>query len=88
MKLTACVHCPVNNPEEYVIFANDMTCYGYVLIQKVEFDFPEPNRDLVASECIHALNDKKAAVYKECEERVANLNEQIDKLLALPYKGN
>jgi hypothetical protein len=68
----------------YSVHSCDMSDYGYFIISEVELEVPELSLEMLRK-LVHAgLMKKKAKVLAEAWVQAQTLQDQADKLLALP----
>lgn len=72
----------------YVFFCSDMTKHSpdRALIREMEVEVEIPDNFNPAPQQIEALRSKKREVLAETEVKVQNLDEQIQRLLAIEFK--
>ena len=70
----------------YAIFPFDMTKNGYTLVKEIEVEFDEPGYKDVVAGTVQAMREKQAELRDEVNTKVANIEEQIQRLLCIENK--
>lgn len=93
MKVTAQAHLhwrtSYTHPEGmFTFFENDMSICGpeYVCIRKVEMEVDVPDDFDPRPAQIDALRKEKTKILAEAQARANNIEEQVQRLLAIEYK--
>lgn len=68
----------------YSLFQNDMTEYGYVLLQEVEIDFEVPSAEELTVRQVEALKKKLEATRTAHYAEQRAIVDEIEELLCLP----
>lgn len=82
----------LTNPEEagrnnawYTAYSGDMAGNGWHKVCDHDIEFEEPTATEVARDMVPILRAKKAAIRVRAEEHCADLEQQIQNLLAITY---
>jgi hypothetical protein len=68
----------------YSVYGCDMSDYGYFIISEVELEVPELSPEILRKLAHAGLMKKKAKVLAEAWVQAQTIQDQADKLLALP----
>ncbi|HEY9279509.1 MAG TPA: hypothetical protein VIP51_05485 [Eoetvoesiella sp.] len=69
--------------KDLLVFPNDMSEYGYVLIGPVEFEYTMPaNFNAVAAQ-LAALDKKLTSIHREYARQIAHIEDKKAKLLCI-----
>ena len=64
-------------------FAQDMSEYGYILLETREIEFESPSDLMLKAQLIRALRNKKTKVQADCQVALGEIDAEIQELLAL-----
>lgn len=67
----------------YSIFSFDMTKNGYTMVKEIYVEFDEPAYKDVVAGTVQAMREKQAELRAEVNTKVANIEEQIQRLLCI-----
>ena len=70
----------------YSIFSFDMTKNGYTMVKEIYVEFDEPAYKDVVAGTVQAMREKQAELRAEVNTKVANIEEQIQRLLCIENK--
>lgn len=88
LKFTVFIHTSINYPGEfYYLREEDMSNYGYALLDKVEIFWKPQTPSEYLPKVIAVLEEKKRQLFVENEEKVSQLEAQIQKLLAITHSS-
>lgn len=91
MKIKCTLHVKPDQYEKdgfcYSVFNHpDMTSCGYTAVDTVEVEFADPPRDEIVKGAVAVFRKEQERIRAEMQARVNQLQEQINRLLALEHK--
>lgn len=86
MKAKAYIWCPNPGEKQLSYSINDtagMDTVGWYKVKDIEVEFEEPTREETLPAAVKALEDEKARILKESNEKIKQIDITLSRLLAL-----